>query len=391
MSSFSESGTLSEYPLDNIRHELSGVRDPVATDDITSGFNNGSLWININDRNVFMCLTGVKSHAVWASILNASATIVDPDVPEIITASNIGGGGAPIFKDKNVSNLEFRSLSSTSTIAAVLNGDTIQLSLNETLLANINTHLSNYNNPHYTTKAQVGLSNVQNILMNYQGQGPPTILNDGTQGYSVGSQWLDLVNGGNMYVCVNNATNMGIWKQINNPVSVKNTFNATTVPTFGNDLSQGYMVGSEWVNTATSNVYICTNNSYQNATWKVLSTQTITPGQVTALSNITTSGDTLATLLSIATTIGQAYFLQMSIIGRRTDVSPMQCCAYNIQCLYKNDGGFVTKVDDDSLTIEDNNLWRIVTNLCGMNILVSVRPSTFVTITWRVSYTLLSI
>jgi hypothetical protein len=194
-----------------------------------------------------------------------------------------------------------------------------------------------------------------------------------------------------MYVCVNNATNMGIWKQINNPVSVKNTFNATTVPTFGNDLSQGYMVGSEWVNTATSNVYICTNNSYQNATWKVLSTQTITPGQVTALSNITTSGDTLATLLSIATTIGQAYFLQMSIIGRRTDVSPMQCCAYNIQCLYKNDGGFVTKVDDDSLTIEDNNLWRIVTNLCGMNILVSVRPSTFVTITWRVSYTLLSI
>ncbi len=47
-------------------------------------------------------------------------------------------------------------------------------------------------------------------------------------------------------------------------------YQATTNPTTTNDSASGYVVGSVWVNTATSSSYICTENTISAAVWRPL-------------------------------------------------------------------------------------------------------------------------
>ena len=47
----------------------------------------------------------------------------------------------------------------------------------------------------------------------------------------------------------------------------KNNFSATTAPTVSNDSSQGYSVGSQWIDTITDSFYVCANNSVGAAVW----------------------------------------------------------------------------------------------------------------------------
>lgn len=49
--------------------------------------------------------------------------------------------------------------------------------------------------------------------------------------------------------------------------AVKNNFSSITYPTKNNDISEGYIVGSIWINTTTYDIYICTNNSDGHANW----------------------------------------------------------------------------------------------------------------------------
>ena len=50
-------------------------------------------------------------------------------------------------------------------------------------------------------------------------------------------------------------------------VNGRNNVTATTAPTISNDATQGYAVGSLWVNTANSKAYICVSNTINTAQW----------------------------------------------------------------------------------------------------------------------------
>lgn len=56
-----------------------------------------------------------------------------------------------------------------------------------------------------------GLLPMTELLCNYTAGGAPGSGNDISQGYSVGSQW---VGGGNFYVCVSNAVGAAVWAAI---------------------------------------------------------------------------------------------------------------------------------------------------------------------------------
>jgi hypothetical protein len=65
-------------------------------------------------------------------------------------------------------------------------------------------------NPHNTTKAQVGLGFVPNVKQSLNESGPPTSANDSSQGYTVGSRWIDTTN--NLeYVCTDAAALNAVW------------------------------------------------------------------------------------------------------------------------------------------------------------------------------------
>lgn len=60
------------------------------------------------------------------------------------------------------------------------------------------------------TKSQVGLSNVENILNNYSGVTDPLST---TNGYNIGSIWVNTSND-KSYICVDNTNNAAVWKDI---------------------------------------------------------------------------------------------------------------------------------------------------------------------------------
>lgn len=66
-------------------------------------------------------------------------------------------------------------------------------------------------------------------------------------------------------------TRKTLWSSLNGDVPANlaftNNFEATSNPTASNDLSQGYSVGSVWVNTTTGQAFTCTKNTAGAAVW----------------------------------------------------------------------------------------------------------------------------
>lgn len=77
----------------------------------------------------------------------------------------------------------------------------------------LDNHTASTSNPHSVTKAQVGLSEVQNIKSNFAATSSPSSTNDNTQGYTVGSLWVN-TSAGTVYICVDSTTTNAIWKQL---------------------------------------------------------------------------------------------------------------------------------------------------------------------------------
>lgn len=70
-------------------------------------------------------------------------------------------------------------------------------------------------NPHNVSKSDVGLGNVTNILDKFDATAAPSVNDDNTSGYNVGSRWVDVTND-NAYICYDPAAGAAIWKLIGN-------------------------------------------------------------------------------------------------------------------------------------------------------------------------------
>jgi hypothetical protein len=84
------------------------------------------------------------------------------------------------------------------------------------VLTTLTSHVSNTSNPHGVTKAQVGLSNVEDIKVNYTAVADPAVSNDNTQGYAAGSTWINTLTG-KEFVCVSAVTGAANWRELTNP------------------------------------------------------------------------------------------------------------------------------------------------------------------------------
>lgn len=98
---------------------------------------------------------------------------------------------------------------------------------------------------------------------------PPTVNDDTTGGYTVGSKWFDSV-GITTYICSDNTDGAAVW----NVIGLKSTVSATA-PGITNDSSDGYSVGSHWWDTATGIIYTCTDATEGAAVWGNLAPSSI--------------------------------------------------------------------------------------------------------------------
>lgn len=107
--------------------------------------------------------------------------------------------------------------------------------------AQIDTHINDVTtNPHQVNKTDVGLSNVPNLKVNLTATTAPTVNDDTTEGYAVGSRWINTTSE-KEYVLVDATDGAAVW--------IETTQNgASTLTT--------YYDASETVSSTTSTSYI---------------------------------------------------------------------------------------------------------------------------------------
>jgi cytoskeletal protein CcmA (bactofilin family) len=161
--------------------------------------------------------------------------------------------------------------------------------------------IAGFTNPAETTWGK-------SILIKFDASIAPNNTNDKSQRYTVGSQWFDTVNA-NAYVCLNADTNVAVWKIIT--FEIINQFDATTGPFIGNDNTQGYSIGSQWIDTTANRAYLCVDSSKDAAIWIIITddgsldiikikTQNISSK---SLETTNVSGELTATTLTISETV----------------------------------------------------------------------------------------
>jgi len=82
-----------------------------------------------------------------------------------------------------------------------------------TVQGNLDSHEADTGNPHSVTKAQVGLTNVEDVLHAYNQAGDPTVNDDSGDGYAAGySFWLK--DDGTVYLCTDDTVGASVWAQV---------------------------------------------------------------------------------------------------------------------------------------------------------------------------------
>ena len=90
------------------------------------------------------------------------------------------------------------------------------------------------------------------------------------------------VNDGQIYKMLISQINKDV-VGLSNVLNIKNNPNATTDPTFTDDVSAGYSVGSYWINISSKTIFICSDNTTVAAVWSSISGGSMTGAQIKAL------------------------------------------------------------------------------------------------------------
>lgn len=106
--------------------------------------------------------------------------------------------------------------------------------------------------------------NINTYFNNYSATTDPSVNNDNTEGYHVGSLWVN-INGYTLFECFSATTGAAYWRNVH---TNKNNYSASVDPTVNNDIAQGYVPGSEWFNTTSGNMFQCLSNTSSAAVWK---------------------------------------------------------------------------------------------------------------------------
>jgi hypothetical protein len=106
------------------------------------------------------------------------------------------------------------------------------------------------------------------VLNKYDATVAPTVSNDNTQGYAVGSRWVD-ITADKGYECVDASTGAAVWLETTGGGSTGplNKFDATVAPAATDDNTEGYAVGSRWIDVTADKTYECVDATTDAAIW----------------------------------------------------------------------------------------------------------------------------
>lgn len=106
----------------------------------------------------------------------------------------------------------------------------------------LDSHIASTSNPHSTTKTHVGLSEVPNLKQNLAATVDPDADNDSTEGYAIGSKWINIVQD-TVWFCVNASPSSAVWERAGGIASAAEYFE-------GYDNAGGYEIPASWADVA---------------------------------------------------------------------------------------------------------------------------------------------
>jgi len=208
--------TLGAPVWERVSRETSSTVAPTVNDDSGDGYSVGSRWFDTSADKEYVCLDATVGAAVWKeTTTTGSSTLPVADTTGIVKGSIDG---------TKIIRLEADGITTGTTRVWTAQDKDITVADNADLVA----HTGNTSNPHLVTAAQAGA--IPNSTIAASGD---YIRGTGAGTYSV----------------------------------QKNNFAAAVAPTVTDDSSAGYSIGSRWINTVTDKEYVALDVSVGAAVW----------------------------------------------------------------------------------------------------------------------------
>lgn len=272
-----------------VKNNYTATAAPTATDAASAGYAVGSFWVDVTSDKAYICLDATNTSAVWHQVdggvllkNNYTATAAPTATADTSAGYAVGSVWVDVTNDKSYICVDATATSAiwnqidatvkfnmTATVApTVTDGANNGYSVNSLWYDTTNKDLYICTSDSSTAAVWVLVSD--DNKSNYAATVDPVVTDDGTKGYSVGSVWVNITLD-KTFMCVDSSTGAAIWHQLDG-TGVKNNYAGTAAPTASNDTTQGYTVGSIWVDASASNAYICISASTGAAVWHQLDT-----------------------------------------------------------------------------------------------------------------------
>ena len=199
-----------KIPTVNGGDNLTGIKttaaDPVAGNDDTQGYYAGYVWNATGSSKSFVCLDASTGAAVWSEISKLSAADI-----KTLYESNAGTNAftdALLSKLNNIEPLaDVTDSANVEAAGAVMDSD---ISEAEGFVR------------------KTGAGAYEAIKSNLNASVAPATTNDSTEGYAVGSIWID-TTADKVYQCVDNTATSAVWKDLTTTGGASNSFETWTI------------------------------------------------------------------------------------------------------------------------------------------------------------------
>ena len=242
------------------KNNLAATTDPGVGDDSADGYAVGSEWINVTLDRAFKCLDATDGAAVWKRTDNETVTVL---------LNNFAATTNPAATDD-------------ASEGYAVGSQWVNVTLDRS-----------YRCVDATTDAAVWKrTDNDGVLNNFAATTDPGTGDDSGDGYAVGSQWVN-VSADRAWICTDATTTAAVWERTDYEPVILNNYTATTDPAAGDDGADGYSVGSEWINVTLDKSWKCVDATNGAAVWSQTNAAASGGGanDITGVNTVTTTGN----------------------------------------------------------------------------------------------------
>jgi hypothetical protein len=310
----------------DLKVNLTATEDPEATDDSSAGYAIGSRWINIDSKDEYVCTDAAPGAAVWKeTTIQADALMIDRNLSDLdsIDAARFNLGLGTLATKSTIANVDVAAAAAIAT--SKLSGPVTAITGHGlATVATSGSYNDLANRPNVATQADLLTVNnaIASLSTSKANSLNPFFLGAATFNATATFNQAVTFNG-NVTGLTKNTVNLG------NLANIKSNLNATTDPTQLDDSTDGYQVGSRWINLEENEEYVCVDATPDHAIWAVTTlgpVMELLPGQVEAMQiDITNLETTIAQQQSqIDSLNAQVQFLTEKVLLLLNPIPPIQ-------------------------------------------------------------------